>query len=150
MSNFDLSGKSTLNRNIVFEISTDVKNFHTIMPNYFKSLDILSEDKSGIIVLEKINFLGQTVDVKTKHIILPPNIHKVIILSGPLRGTSFIENYEHSQIGTEIKICINLQINGFLKLIPFLDRILAKRMSKIMSEFIVCSEKYSKINSVAE
>ena len=67
MTSFNLSGTSSLNRDIVFKISTDVNNFHSIMPNYFKSLDIISEDKSGIVVSEKINFLGQTVNVKTKH-----------------------------------------------------------------------------------
>jgi hypothetical protein len=143
MTRFDLSGKSSLNREIVFKISTDVKNFHNIMPNYFKSLDILSEDKSGIVVLEKINFLGQSVKVKTKHLVLPPNLHNVFILTGPLKGTSFIENYESSSSGTLISISVNLKINGPLKFIPFIKKILRKKMSHVMLEFINCAEKYS-------
>lgn len=142
MSNFDLSGKSSLDCEIVFKISTDVKNFHSIMPNYFKSLDILSEDESGIVVLEKIHFLGQSVKVKTKHVVLPPNIHKVFILTGPLRGTIFIEQYEPSSSGTLISISVNLKINGMLKFIPFVKRIIRKKMSYVMLEFINCAEKY--------
>lgn len=149
MSNFDLSGKSSLNHEIVFKISTDVNNFHTIMPNYFKSLDILSEDKSGIIVLEKINFLGQSVKVKTKHLVLPPNLHGVFILTGPLKGTSFIEHYESSSSGTLISISVNLKINGPLKLVPFIKKILSKKMSHVMLEFINCAEKYSIENKLS-
>lgn len=143
MTVFDLSGTSSLNCEIVFKINTDVKNFHNVMPNYFKSLDILSDDKSGIVILEKINFLGQSVKVKTKHLILPPNIHKVFILTGPLKGTFFIEHYEHSLSGTFISIFVNLKVNRLLKCIPFIEKILRKKMSSVMLEFINCAEKYS-------
>lgn len=149
MTNFDLSGKSSLTREIVFKINTDVKNFHTIMPNYFKSLDILSDDKSGIVVLEKINFLGQSVKVKTKHLVLPPDVHKVFILTGPLKGTSFIEHYEPSSFGTLISISVNLKINGLLKLIPFIKKILSKKMSHAMLEFINCAKNYSIENKLS-
>ena len=149
MTSFNLSGTSSINRDIVFKISTDVNNFHSIMPNYFKSLDIISEDKSGIVVSEKINFLGQSVNVKTKHRVLPPNMHKVFILTGPLKGTSFFENYESSSSGTLILISVNLKINGFLKYIPFVKKILRKKMSHVMLEFINCAEKYSIENKLS-
>jgi len=149
LTSFNLSGTSSLNRDIVFKISTDVNNFHFIMPNYFKSLDIISEDKSGIVVSEKINFLGQSVNVKTKHRVLPPNMHKVFILTGPLKGTSFFENYESSSSGTLILISVNLKINGFLKYIPFVKKILRKKMSHVMLEFINCAEKYSIENKLS-
>ena len=149
MTSFNLSGTSSLNRDIVFKISTDVNNFHSIMPNYFKSLDIISEDKSGIVVSEKINFLGQSVNVKTKHRVLPQNMHKVFILTGPLKGTSFFENYESSSSGTLILISVNLKINGFLKYIPFVKKILRKKMSHVMLEFINCAEKYSIENKLS-
>ena len=149
MTNFHLSGKSSLNRESVFKISTDVNNFHRIMPNYFKSLDVLSEDESGILVSERINFLGQSVKVKTKHLVLPPNIHKVFILSGPLNGTSFIENYVSSPSGTLILISVNLKINGLLKYIPFVKKILRKKMTHVMLEFINCAEKYSIENKLS-
>jgi len=139
---FNLSGNSSLSRGVVFKISTDVTNFHNIMPNYFKSLDVLSNDESGIFVLEKINFLGQSVKVKTRHLVLPPNIHKVFILTGPLRGTFFIEQYDPTSSGTLISISVNLKINGILKLIPFIDKILRKKMSSVMIEFVNSAEKY--------
>lgn len=144
MKSFNLHRHSSLNRDVVFKISTNVANFHNIMPTYFKSLNVVKDDHTEKIVLEKISFLGQTISVKTKHVILPPNIHEVFILSGPLRETSFIENYEISPNGTDILISVNLQINGLLKLIPFLNKLLARKMSSVMNEFIDCAENYSK------
>lgn len=148
MKSFNLHRHSSLNRDVVFKISTNVANFNNIMPEYFKSLIVVKDNHTEKIVLEKISFLGQTINVKTKHVILPPNTHEVFILSGPLRGTSFIENYEISSNGTDIVISVNLEINGLLKFIPFLDKLLARKMSSVMSEFINSAENYSKKNFI--
>lgn len=144
MSSFNLIQKSTLEPDKIFQISTDVKNFHKIMPKYFKSLKIISDSSNEKIVLESIIFLGRKIDIKTKHVIIEPNIHKVFILSGPAKGTSFIETYNSNSIGTEILIIVDLKLNGILRLIPFLKIYLLKRMNSVMSEFIVCAESYSK------
>ena len=144
MSNFNLVQKSDLERDIIFKISTDVENFHKIMPKYFESLKIITNLTNEKIVLESINFLGRKIKIKTKHIILKPNVHKIFILTGPAKGTSFIETYTSSSTGTNISILVNLKLNGILKLIPFLKILLLKRMNSVMSEFIICAEHYSK------
>ena len=144
MSGFNLVQKSNLESSVIFQISTDVENFHKIMPKYFKSLKIISNSLTEKIVLESINFLGMKIKIKTKHIILKPNVHKVFILTGPAKGTSFIETYSPSSTGTDISILIHLKLNGFLKLIPFLKILLLKKMNSVMSEFIICAESYSK------
>lgn len=144
MSKFNLVQKSNLNRDLIFKISTDVENFHKVMPEYFKSLKIIQNSSNEKIVLESIDFLGRKIDIKTKHVIIQPNIHEVFILTGPAEGTSFIEKYESNPTGTDISISVDLKLNGFLKLIPFLKLLLFKKMNSVMSEFIVCAESYSK------
>ena len=144
MSGFNIVQKSNLESSVIFQISTDVENFHKIMPKYFKSLKIISNSLTEKIVLESIDFLGMKIKIKTKHIILKPNVHKVFILTGPAKGTSFIETYSPSSTGTDISILVHLKLNGFLKLIPFLKILLLKRMNSVMSEFIICAESYSK------
>ena len=144
MNGFNLVQKSNLESSVIFQISTDVENFHKIMPKYFKSLKIISNSLTEKIVLESIDFLGMKIKIKTKHIILKPNVHKVFILTGPAKGTSFIETYSPSSTGTDISILVHLKLNGFLKLIPFLKILLLKRMNSVMSEFIICAESYSK------
>jgi len=143
----NLVQKSNLDCNTIFNISTDVENFHKIMPKYFKSLSVISNSLNEKIVSESIHFLGRKIKIKTKHIILKPNIHKVFILDGPARGTSFVETYNSSLSGTDISILVDLKLRGILKLFPFLKFLLLKRMNSVMSEFIACAEIYSKSNS---
>ena len=144
MSKFNLIQKSNLDRDLIFKISTDVENFHKVMPEYFKSLKIISNSSSEKIVLESIAFVGRQIEIKTKHVIIQPNLHKVFILTGPAKGTSFIETYVPSSVGTDISIEVDLQLTGILKLIPFLKIFLIKKMNTVMSEFIICAESYSK------
>lgn len=146
MSGFNLIQKSNLERDLIFSISTDVENFHKIMPKYFKSLKIISDSLNEKVVLESINFLGRKIKIKTKHIIVKPNVHKVFILTGPVRGTSFIETYDSTLSGTNISILVDLKLHGILKLIPFLKILVLKKMNSVMSEFIICAEIYSKSN----
>ena len=146
MSGSNLIQKSNLERDLIFSISTDVENFHKIMPKYFKSLKIISDSLNEKIVLESIDFLGRKIKIKTKHIIVKPNVHKVFILTGPVRGTSFIETYDSTLSGTSISILVDLQLHGILKLIPFLKILVLKKMNSAMSEFIICAEIYSKSN----
>ena len=146
MTGCNLVQKSNLDCNTIFNISTDVENFHKIMPKYFKSLTVISSSLNEIIVSESIHFLGIKIKIKTKHVILKPNIHKVFILDGPVKGTSFIETYNPSLSGTDISILVDLKLRGILKLIPFLKFLLLKRMNSVMSEFITCAEIYSKSN----
>ena len=144
MSSFTLIQKSKLNRDLIFKISTDVENFHKVMPDYFKSLKIISDSSNEKIVLEYLDFLGRQIEIKTKHVIIPPNLHKVFILTGPAKGTSFVETYDSNSFGTDISIEVNLQLNGILKFVPFLKILLLKKMDSVMSEFIICAELYAK------
>ena len=146
MTGCNIVQKSNLDCNTIFNISTDVENFHKIMQKYFKSLTIISNSLNEIIVSESIHFLGIKIKIKTKHVILKPNVHKVFILDGPVKGTSFIETYYSTLSGTTIEILVDLKFHGILKLIPFLKFLLIKRMNSVMSEFIICAEIYSKSN----
>tara|TARA_B100000809_G_scaffold234801_1_gene252560 strand:+ start:769 stop:1206 length:438 start_codon:yes stop_codon:yes gene_type:complete len=144
--NKNLIQTSKLDRDVIFKISTDVENFHKIMPKYFKSLKIISDSLNEKVVLESINFLGRKIKIKTKHVIVKPNVHQVFILTGPVRNTSFIETYDSTISGTNISILVDLKLHGILKLIPFLKILVLKKMNSVMSEFIMCAEIYSKSN----
>ena len=116
MRNLRFCKTSTLPQQQIFHISADIANFHLILPKYFKSLKIIKDEPNEKIVLEKISFLGFVVQVKTRHVIIPTSIHKVYILTGPLKGTSFIEFYNSTQNGTEIIIDLNIKFFVILKL----------------------------------
>ena len=142
MKNFFIQQNSTLSRDVLFRISTDIANFDKILPSYFKSLKIIEENKSEKIVQEIIRFLGKTSSVKTKHIVEFPNTHKVIILDGMLKGTVFSELYETSENGASVKISVHLKLNGIIKFIPLLDLFIFKKMKSVTKEFIISSENF--------
>ena len=141
MKQFTLERFSKLSQSNIFQISTDIENFCKIMPKYFKSLDVLEDSKYGILVNEKIHFLGIPIQIKTKHIVIYPDIHGIHILTGPLKGSSFVESYIEKDNGTMITIDVTLHFNNFFKLFPFLQNLVVKKMTKTMDEFVQCAEK---------
>ena len=144
MKQFSLKKQSSIPRDDLFQISTNIENFSSVMPEYFKSLSVIEESGKEKLVDEKISFLGKTVSVKSKHVIIPPNIHEVHILTGPLKGTFFIEQYDKSDEGTDIQIDISLFLNGLIRFIPFLQNIIVSRMESVFTEFLTCAEKFLK------
>ena len=142
MKKFQLKEHSLLSQKDIFKISTDIENFHLVMPDYFKSLKVITQTKSEKVVDEKILFLGIPLNVKTKHIIKNPNIHEVQILSGPTKGTVFVEKYDETFSGTIITIDVVFRFSGIFKLFTVLENYLSKKMKQTMKKFVVCAEKY--------
>ena len=142
MKNFNLKCYSSLPPEEIFNISIDVENFHNTMPDYFESLNIIEKNDQQIIVDEIIKFLVFKLKVKTKHIIKKPNIHEVHILTGPTKGTSFIESYLPSDNGTLISINVTLQFSGIMKLFSIFENLIASKMDSTMKEFVISAEKY--------
>ena len=138
---FTLKKNSKMIRDDLYSISIDVKNFSSLMPKYFKEIIITKSIKNQIFIDEKIYFLGSFLDVKTKHIIIHPKIHEVYILSGLMRGSSFVESYDATSDGTNITIDVSINLNGISKLfLPF--RFLIKwKMGRVMDEFLNSAER---------
>jgi len=147
LKSFNLERYSSLPQEKIFQISTDVENFHKIMPEYFKSLEIIEENDHGKIVLEKIKFLGILLKIKTKHVVLNPNIHEIHILSGFTKGTKFMETYVKTDNGTVVSIDVKLVLNGFLKYFGFLENFIENKMSSTMDKFIASVEKFDSSHS---
>ena len=116
MIRFILKKNSRMIRDKLFSISIDVENFPSLMPKYFKSIIIKKSIGNEIFVDEKIHFLGTFLDVKTKHVIVHPKIHEVHILSGLMRGSSFVESYDETSDGTNVTIDVSINLNGVSKL----------------------------------
>ena len=66
-----------IERDKIFQISTDYENFTKVLPAYFKELKIIEKKENTTIIQEKIEFLGRTVDVLTEHTVELPDRHIV-------------------------------------------------------------------------
>jgi len=49
-------------RDLIFQISTDYENFTKILPDYFKHLNII--EKNGLIIVDNVLWHGEVADVK--------------------------------------------------------------------------------------
>ena len=141
MLNITLTRHSKLNRDYLFNLSTNIENFAEIFHKYFKSIKILEKKYSENLVLEKISFFGITMFAIALHTIVNPNLHNIEILTGPLRGSKFLEIYENSKNGTIITITVSLQFTGISKVLSFFPNILKYQINKMMDEFIVSCER---------
>ena len=139
---FVLKKESKADRDKLYSVSIDVKNFPNIMPKYFKSIVILKSIENKILVNEKIYFLKSFLKIQTKHVIIHPEIHEVHIVSGPLNGSSFVEHYDKTSNGTTVTIKVHIKFNGLLKIFSPLKFLLKKQMNKVMDEFLESAEKY--------
>lgn len=140
---FTLTKKSSIPRDKIFAISINVENFSQVMPNYFKSITITEPIKKSITILtdEKISLLRIfSLNVKAKHVIIHPNIHEVYILSGLLRGSSFIEKYDDLKNSTAIAIDVKMKFNGVSKIFLPFGLLIKRKMDSIMDEFLKSAE----------
>lgn len=140
MKKFQLTKKSKIDRDQLFRISTDIENFEKLLPKYFKSLKITKIIDDEYFVDERIGFLGKIIQIKTKHVVIYPNIHKVYILSGQLRGTSFTEYYEKEREGTKVTINVNLKFNGIFNVFRIFSVFIKMKMDGVFEEFLTSSE----------
>jgi hypothetical protein len=142
MIRFTLKKNSRMNRDKLYSISIDVENFPSLLPKYFKSIIIKKSIGNEIFVDEKIHFLGSFLDVKTKHVIVHPKIHEVHILSGLMRGSSFVELYDKISDGTNVTIDVSIKLNGISKLFLPFGFLIKRQMARVMDEFLGCAEKF--------
>ena len=141
MIHFTLKKNSVMIRDRLFSISTDVENFPNLMPKYFKSILIRKSIGNKIFVDEKIRFLGNFLNVKTKHVVIHPRTHEVHILSGLMSGSSFIEFYDKSPDGTNVTIDVSVNLNGISKIFSPFGFLIKRQMARVMDEFLNSAEK---------
>lgn len=131
---------TNIDRNLLYSMSLDFENFSKLMPGNFKNLEIIKKTRGGIFLNEKISFLGFRFNVKTYHVKIPPNMHEVHFISGPLKGTNFIESYEKMSCQTRVSISVTINLNKFwIILYPF-KKIIFKKMSDTFDNFLYRSQ----------
>ena len=137
MPKFEFSKTVDVQRDLIFQISTDYENFTKVLPAYFKELKIVEKNGDSTKIQEKLQFLGKTVDVLTEHVIEKPDRHIVRMLDGQAKGTVFDEKYEIDGEKTKITINVDFVLSGRLKLLAALAKGKIKQsMNTVMDEFV--------------
>ena len=145
MPKFQFTKIVDVERDLIFEISTDYENFTRVLPDYFKELKIIKKEEKSTIIQERLQFLGRTVNVMTEHIIEKPDRHIVKMLDGQSRGTVFDERYQMDGKKTKITIKVDLILHGSLKILGLLAKGKIKQnMNMVMDQFVNYAKTQSK------
>lgn len=129
-------------RNKVFEIVANFKEFEKTLPKYFPFIQIKSSREDTAVVEEHVKMIGFELVMMTKHITKYPELHEVFVIGGDAKGSHIVERYESVPSGTKIKVDVELKLNGKLRIVDFFAKgRLQKGFSKIMDEFAKIAEK---------
>ena len=144
MPKFEFIKIVNVERDLIFQISTDYEKFTEILPDYFKELEIIERNDNVTKIQEKLQFLGKTVAVLTEHVVEKPDRHIVRMLNGQSKGTVFDEKYEIDGEQTKIIINVDLVLKGGLKIIgTFAKGKIKQSMNLVLDEFV----NYAKLKS---
>ena len=144
MPKFEFIKIVNVERDLIFQISTDYEKFTEILPDYFKELEIIERNDNVTKIQEKLQFLGKTVDVLTEHVVEKPDRHIVRMLNGQSKGTVFDEKYEIDGEQTKITINVDLVLKGGLKIIgTFAKGKIKQSINLVLDEFV----NYAKLKS---
>ena len=78
------------NRNKVFDIATNFKEFQKILPEYFPSIRVRSIRDNVAVVEEHIRISGKELVLMTKHVIQYPELHEIFVIGGDLKGSHIV------------------------------------------------------------
>jgi len=137
MVKFQFTKIVDVQRDKIFQISTDYENFTKVLPDHFKELRIVEKKENTTIIQEKIEFLGRTVDVLTEHVVEMPDRHIVRMLDGQAKGSVFDERYEIDGDKTKITINVDFVLGGSLKILGmFAKGKIKQSMNMVLDEFV--------------
>ena len=137
MSKFQFTKIIDVERDLIFQISTDYENFTKILPNYFKELKIVKQNGDTTVIQERLEFLGRDINVLSEHVIEKPDRHIVKMLDGKAKGTIFDERYEIDGKKTIVNISVDLVLHGGLKILgTFAKGKIKENMNIVMNEFV--------------
>ena len=129
-------------REKVFEISANFKDFQKTLPQYFPSIRIRSERDDVAIVEEHVMLAGRELVMMTKHVTKYPELHEVFVIGGDAKGSHILEKYEKVPEGTKISVDADIKLQGKLKLAGFFGKgKIKKGFTKIMDEFAKIAER---------
>ncbi len=127
------------NRNKVFDIATNFKEFQKILPEYFPSIRVRSIRDNVAVVEEHIRISGKELVMMTKHVIQYPETHEVFVIGGDAKGSHIVEKYETIEQGTKITFDADIKLNGTLRITDFFMK------GKIMRGFANIIDEFTKI-----
>jgi len=105
--NLHFTRSSDVDREKIFEVMSDVKQYPNILPQNIHEIKIINKTDNVIFAEETISEMGIKVKLFVKHEIFPPDRHEIEILNGYANGTKitilFHENDSKTTISSDMQ-----------------------------------------------
>ncbi len=97
-------------RKHVFDTITDYGNLKRLLPSYYKGVNVRSTSDNIVVTEDEIIILDVTCRQISRHILYPPAVHEVEILSGYLEGSRITETYTEMDENTYLMLVADIRM----------------------------------------
>jgi len=115
MSKFEFSIELPCQRNKIFDLTINYKNYKNMFPNQIKEVEIMYDSENFIVTKELLVFksiIQKEILQESEHIIKKPEYIESKIITGPLKNSIIKVNFQNStDSGTLITINGELRTN---------------------------------------
>ena len=145
MPKFTLEKTVNAQREIVYDIFSNYKNYEKLFPQYFPSIIRRSIRDEVSVVEEHVNLGGKEFVIMAKHVCKESRLHEVFVIGGEAKGTHIKEKFIEIPEGTKILIDVNLKLKGQMRI----STLIGKNVSQddyveIVNEFIKNAENHQR------
>jgi len=125
----------------IFNMVTDFENLSNKFPQFFKSVKVVSREGNTITTEDHSVLGGREMHQTTKHILTPPQIDEVYILSGDAKDSHIVTTYQAISEGTKVIVDGDFKLAGKLKLVGFMAKgKIENGINQVIDEFARVAE----------
>ncbi len=141
MSQFAFEKIVHANRNVVFEIFSNFKNYPQLAPQYFPSIRIRSVRDNVAIVEEHLILGEKEFLIMAKHILNNPVLHEIFVIGGDAKGSHIKQEFIELKNATKVLVDVTLKLKGKLKISTMFGRNNFKDdYNKVLDTFVKIAE----------
>ncbi|HJU14136.1 MAG TPA: SRPBCC family protein [Candidatus Nitrosotalea sp.] len=123
-------------REKIFSMVTDFENLPNTFPQFFKSIKIVSREGNTVTTEDDAMMAGREVRQTAKHILTPPAVDEVYLLSGDAKDSHIITRYDSVPEGTKVTVEGDFKLQGKLKLVGFMAKgKIEKSIEEVIDQF---------------
>ncbi|HJT09935.1 MAG TPA: SRPBCC family protein [Candidatus Nitrosotalea sp.] len=124
------------NREKIFAMVTDFESLPNKFPQFFKSVKIISREGNTVTTEDHAVMAGREVHQTTKHVLTPPEIDDVQLLSGDAKDSHIVTTYITIPEGTKVTVEGDFKLAGKLKLVGFMAKgKIEKSIEEVIDQF---------------
>lgn len=128
-------------RDKVYNLVTDFDNLPRKLPQYFKSIKVLSREGNVVTTEDDAVMGGRELHQTVKHVLTPNQSDEVFMLSGDAKDSHVVTRYETVPEGTKVTVDGDFKLAGKLKLVGFMAKgKIEKGIEEVIDEFAKVAE----------